>query len=396
MSPPPVTPPARATSRPEPGTVAGRIGLSTPDLGPAEEAHLVRAFRSGWPGPSGPEIDAFEAELAIRAGTAHAAAVSSGTAALHLSLLALGIGPGDVVLVPTFTFAATANAVSYTGARPVFVDSDPATGNIDVDLVAEMLASPAMTDARVAAVMSVDINGTCADYDRLTPICDAAGVPLVEDAAQALGSTHRGRPAGSFGRLGTFSFSWNKIITTSSGGMVVSDEEALITRCRHLASQAREAVRHYEHRDVGYNYRLTNLAGALGRAQLGRLDSLVERRRALRERYAKLFASVDGTRILGDGDSGANCWLTSVVVDPDVAGWDATQLAAHLHERGIETRPMWKPMHRQPVYAHCRAVVTGVADRLFSTSVSLPSGSALTDDQIDRVMDAIDEFVSQR
>ncbi|WP_432958016.1 DegT/DnrJ/EryC1/StrS family aminotransferase [Micromonospora haikouensis] len=376
--------------------MTGRIGLSTPDLGATEEEFLIRAFRSGWPGPSGPETDRFEVEVAARVGVGHAAAVSSGTAALHLSLLAQGIGAGDLVVVPTLTFAATANAVVYTGARPVFVDADPATGNLDVDLVAELLLAPPRPGSRIAAVLAVDINGACADYDRLLPVCRAAGVPLVEDAAQALGSTYRGRAAGSFGRIGTFSFSWNKIITTSSGGMVVSDDAALIARCRHLATQAREPVPHYEHRDVGYNYRLTNLQGALGRAQLRRLDGLVERRRTLRERYAKLFATVPGTRILGDGESGSNCWLTSLVVDPEVAGWNAEELGAHLRERDIETRPMWKPMHRQPVFAHCPARVTGAADRLFATSVSLPSGSALGEEQISRVLDVVDEFLQRR
>ncbi|MEU8022935.1 aminotransferase class I/II-fold pyridoxal phosphate-dependent enzyme [Micromonospora haikouensis] len=371
------------------------IGLSTPDLTAVEEDALIRALRSGWPGPSGPEVDRFEAEVADRVGVSHAAAVSSGTAALHLSLLALGVGPGDLVIVPSLTFAATANAVVYTGARPVFVDSDPATGNLDVALLAGLLASPARA-ARIAAVMAVDINGTCADYDRLRPICETAGIPVIEDAAQALGATYRGRPAGSFGRIGTFSFSWNKIITTASGGMVISDDEALIARCRHLATQAREPVPHYEHRDVGYNYRLTNLSGALGRAQLGRLEGLIERRRMLRERYAKLFAAVPGTRILGDGDPGANCWLTSLVVEPEVAGWTADQLGAYLRSQHIETRPMWKPMHRQPVFARCSAVVTGVADRLFATSISLPSGSALSEEQIARIMEVVGEFLQHR
>jgi dTDP-4-amino-4,6-dideoxygalactose transaminase len=373
-----------------------RIRLSHPDLGPLEESFLMRALRSGWPGPDGPEIAAFEREVASRSATGHAVAVSSGTAALHLALLALGIGPGDVVVVPTLTFAATANAAVYTGARPVFVDCDPQTGNVDVELVADLLDRLRRAGEQVGAVMSVDINGTCANYSALLPVCAAAGVPLVEDAAQAIGATHHGRPAGSFGRLGVFSFSWNKIMTTASGGMLVSDDAALIARCRHLSTQAREPVPHYEHRDVGYNYRLNNLLAALGRAQLRRLDGMIERRRAIRERYAKFFAAVPGTRILGDGDEGANCWLTTLVVDPDLAGWHATQLGAHLAECDIETRPMWKPMHRQPVFAHLPAAVSGAADRLFATSITLPSGSALTDRQVERVIDTIARFLERR
>ncbi|MFG1845111.1 DegT/DnrJ/EryC1/StrS family aminotransferase [Micromonospora carbonacea] len=376
--------------------MTGRIALFQPDVGPLEESFLLRAFRSGWPGPAGPETEAFEAEIAGRAGVRHAVGVSSGTAALHLALLACGAGPGTVVVVPTLTFAATANAAVYTGARPVFVDSDPATGNVDPDLLADLLDRLAAAGVRVAAVMSVDLNGTCADYSRLRPVCRAAGVPLVEDAAQALGSTHDGEPAGSFGSLGTFSFSWNKVITTSAGGMVVTDDAALAARCRHLSTQAREPVTHYEHRDVGYNYRLSNLLAAVGRAQLRRLDEMIERRRRLRERYAKLFAAVPGTRIVGDGDPGANCWLTSVVVDPEVAGWGAGHLGRHLARRGVETRPMWKPMHRQPVFAGHDAVVTGVADRLFARSVSLPSGSSLTDADAERLFAALEEFLEER
>ncbi|MEO3776367.1 aminotransferase class I/II-fold pyridoxal phosphate-dependent enzyme [Micromonospora sp. B11E3] len=376
--------------------MSGTIFLSPPDLSPLEEAYVLRAVRSGRFDPDGPEIRHFEQEVARRVGTAHALGVSSGTAALHLALLAVGAGPGTVVVVPTLTFAATANAVVYTGAQPVFVDCEPASGNVDVDLLPALLDRLRAEGERVAAVMTVDINGSCADYERLLPVCAAAGVPVVEDSAQALGATRRGRAAGSFGRVGVFSFSHNKIMTTSCGGMVVSDDAGLVARCRHLSTQAREPVPHYEHRDVGHNYRLSNVLAALGRAQLRRLDQMIERRRAIRERYAKLFAAVPGTRILGDGDSDSNCWLTSLVVDPDAAGWDAAELGRHLAARDIETRPMWKPMHRQPVYAGRPAALTGAADRLFATSVSLPSGSGLTNADADRLFAAVEEFLEGR
>ncbi|WP_229398012.1 DegT/DnrJ/EryC1/StrS family aminotransferase [Micromonospora okii] len=391
---PPVPSPAAAPC--DAGEAGRRIGLSDPDLGPLEESFLLRAFRSGWPGPAGPETDRLEAEIAARVGVGHAVAVSSGTAALHLALLALGAGPGDVVVVPTLTFAATANAVVYTGARPVFVDCDPATGMIEPALLAGLLRRLGRAGVRPAAVLCVDINGACADYPALLAVCEAAGVPLVEDAAQALGSTSGGRAAGAFGRCATFSFAWNKIMTTSAGGMVVSDDAALVARCRHLSTQAREPVRHYEHRDVGYNYRLSNLLAALGRAQLVRLDGMVERRRALRARWEALVATVPGARVLGGGDTGANCWLTSLVVEPDVAGWDAAQLGRYLAGRGIETRPMWNPMHRQPVFAGHEAVVSGAADRLFATSLCVPSGSVLTDGDVDRVLAAVRQFVDGR
>ncbi|MGC4875739.1 DegT/DnrJ/EryC1/StrS family aminotransferase [Micromonospora sp. DT43] len=375
--------------------VTDPVFLSPPDVGELEESYLLRAFRAGRFDPEGPELGAFEREIAARVGVGHALGLSSGTAALHLALLTVGAGPGSVVVVPTLTFAATANAVTYTGAEPVFVDCDAATGNLDVDLLSDLLGRLAEAGRRVAAVLSVDINGRCADYDRLLPLCASTGVPVVEDAAQALGSTYRGRHAGTLGRVGIYSFSHNKVMTTSAGGMLVSDDPALVARARHLATQAREPVPHYEHRDVGYNYRLSTLLAALGRAQLSRLDAMVARRRALRDRYAQLFATVPGTRILGAGDPGSNCWLTSVVVEPERAGWQAGHLAEHLVARGVESRPMWKPMHRQPVYADQPAALTGAADRLFASSLSLPSGSALTDDQVDRVFATISEFLQE-
>jgi dTDP-4-amino-4,6-dideoxygalactose transaminase len=372
------------------------IHLSAPDVGPLEESYLIAALRSGWVAPVGPDLDAFEREVALRIGTPGAVAVSSGTAALHLALLGVGVGPGDAVVVPTLTFVATANAVRYTGARPVFVDCDPQTGNIDVALVAEVLARLGARGQRVGAVVPVDLFGSCADYTALLPVCAAAEVPVVEDAAEALGATHGGRAAGSFGRVGVLSFNGNKIMTTSGGGMLVSDDLALLARARHLSTQAREPARHYEHRETGYNYRLSNLLAALGRAQLVRLDGMIARRRQLRDRYAKLFAPVPGVTLLGAEDGDSNCWLTAVTVDPERSGWRAEDLADHLAERGIETRPVWKPMHRQPAYAGAESLLTGTADRLFTDGLTLPSGSALTEQQITRVLGTIDDFLTGR
>ncbi|GIH21003.1 aminotransferase class I/II-fold pyridoxal phosphate-dependent enzyme [Rugosimonospora africana] len=373
-----------------------RVYLSAPDVGPVEEAYVVEALRSGWVAPLGPQVDAFEREIATRAGTAHAVALSSGTAALHLALQTLGARPGTVVVVPTLTFVATANAVMYTGAEPVFVDCDPATGNVDVGLLAQLLRHLRVSRKRVAAVVPVDMFGSCVDYGELLPVCAAASVPVLEDAAEALGATYRGRPAGSFGRAGVLSFNGNKILTTSGGGMLVTDDALLAERARYLSTQARQPLPHYEHTEVGYNYRLSNLLAALGRAQLVRLDGMLTRRRALRERYAKLFAAVPGVRLLGDGDPGANCWLTTIVVDPDAAGWCAQDLAGHLAALDIESRPIWKPMHLQPVFAGTHAVLTGAAQRLFETGLALPSGSSLGDAQIGRVFGAIGQFLDER
>ncbi|MFV2100781.1 aminotransferase class I/II-fold pyridoxal phosphate-dependent enzyme [Micromonospora sp. LOL_024] len=373
-----------------------KIHLSAPDVGPLEESYLIAALRSGWVAPAGPDLDAFESEVATKVGTRGAVAVSSGTAALHLALLGLGIGPGAVVLVPTLTFVATANAVCYTGARPIFVDCDPRTGNIDVALLAELLQRIRSRGERIGAVIPVDMFGSCADYSTLLPICAAADVPVVEDAAEALGATHLGRPAGSFGRIGALSFNGNKIMTTSGGGMLVGDDVALLERARHLSTQAREPVPHYEHRETGYNYRLSNLLAALGRAQLIRLGSMIHRRRRLRDQYAKLFAPVPGVQLIGAEDTGSNCWLTSIRVDRQRSGWAAADLAAHLAARHIETRPVWKPMHLQPAYADAENRLTGAAERLFAEGLTLPSGSVLNERQVTTVFSAIDEFLTTR
>ena len=372
--------------------MTGRILLSAPDVGPLEESYVVEALRSGWVAPAGPAVDAFEREVALRAGAEHAVAVSSAAAGLHLALIAAGVGPGQVVVVPTLTFAATANAVAYTGAEPVFVDCDPQTGNIDVGLLADLLATLRAEGRRIGAVVPVDLFGECADYSALIPLCDSHGVPLIEDAAESLGSAHRGRPAGSFGLAAVLSFNGNKIMTTSGGGMLLTGDAAVAARCRHLSTQAREPVPHYEHREIGYNYRLSNLLAALGRAQLRRLDEMIARRRALRDAYAKVFAGVDGLTLLG-ADEAANCWLTSIVFDPARAGWAAGDLAAHLAGHDIETRPVFKPMHLQPVFAGARAALTGTAERLFAHGLTLPSGSALGEADKARVLDAVTDFL---
>ncbi|GAB1694351.1 DegT/DnrJ/EryC1/StrS family aminotransferase [Krasilnikovia sp. M28-CT-15] len=373
-----------------------QILLSPPDIGTLEETYLVEALRSGWVAPAGPAVTTFEHEIAERCGVGHAVATSSGTAALHLALLALGVGRGDLVAVPTLTFAATANAVAYTGAEPVFVDVDPHTGNLDPALLAGLCTELDGGKARLAAVIPVDLYGRCADYDTLLPLCDRYGVPLVEDAAEALGATFGGRPAGSFGRAAVLSFNGNKIMTTSGGGMLLSDDAALAEKCRYLSTQARQPVAHYEHVDVGYNYRLSNLLAALGRAQLHRLDGMIARRRALRDAYAKLFAATDGVRLLGADDPAANCWLTSIVVDPYRSGWAAADLAGHLAGAGIETRPVFKPMHLQPVFAQARSVVNGSAQRLFEHGLSLPSGSALGEPETRKICDSIMGFLDSR
>ncbi|MEU4161960.1 aminotransferase class I/II-fold pyridoxal phosphate-dependent enzyme [Actinoplanes sp. NPDC026670] len=368
--------------------------LSAPDIGELEQEYVLAALRSGWVAPAGPDLDHFEREIARRAGVPHAVALNSGTAALHLALEGVGAGPGDVVVVPTLTFAATANAVLYTGATPVFADCDPATGNLDPGLLADLLAELDAEGARIRAVTTVDLYGTCADYSRILPVCERYGVPVVEDAAESLGAAHAGRPAGSFGRVGAFSFNGNKIMTTSGGGMLVTADTGLADRARYLAGQARLPAEHYEHAEIGYNYRLSNVLAALGRAQLARLDAMMLRRRAIRDRYAGLFA--DGVHLLGAGDPAGNCWLTAIVVDPERTGWRARELAAHLRAGNVETRPVFKPMHRQPLFAAARSLLNGAADHLFTNGLVLPSGSALDESEIHRVLDGITGFLDGR
>ncbi|WP_426517619.1 DegT/DnrJ/EryC1/StrS family aminotransferase [Diaminobutyricibacter sp. McL0618] len=371
-----------------------RILMSSPDVGELEETYLVKAFRSGWIAPLGPDVDAFELEVADRVGVAHAAALSSGTAALHLGLLCLGVKPGDVVVTSTMTFAATANAIAYTGARPYFVDSELDTGNMDPALLERALGELRAAGETVAAVVPVDLLGKSADYTRILPIADAFGVPVLADAAEALGASHAGKQAGAFGAASAISFNGNKIMTTSGGGMLLTDDADLAARVRYLATQARQPAVHYEHTEIGYNYRLSNLLAAVGRAQLVRLDGMMARRRAIRDRYRALFASVDGVEIFGGADDREdNCWLTSVVVDRAVTGWTAADLSAALAAGNIESRPLWKPMHLQPVFAGAKSALNGNAQRLFETGVTLPSGSALSDEQLCLVSSALEQYL---
>jgi dTDP-4-amino-4,6-dideoxygalactose transaminase len=368
----------------------GRIHLSPPDVGDAERKLLLEAFDSGWVAPVGPDLDAFEAQVADLTGVRHAVALSSGTAALHLALIAAGVRRGDTVLVPSFTFAATANAVMYTGARPVFLDSTAETWNVDPELVAEELRARAARGQLPRAVIAVDMYGQCADYDPLLAACDRYGVALVEDAAEALGASYRGRPAGSFGLAGVLSFNGNKIVTTSGGGMLLTDDGRVATQVRHLATQAREPVPHYEHRAVGYNYRLSNLLAALGRGQVQRLDEMVTARHAVNRYYREALGDLPGLSFAPVAGYGTpNWWLTCVLVDPATFGAGRDQIIAALAAADIEARPTWKPMHRQPVFQDCVMRGGAVCEDLFRRGLCLPSGSALTGHDLARVVSAV-------
>ena len=376
------SPPLRQTV-----TAVARIFLSAPDMGADERALLLDALDSNWIAPLGPHVDAFEREVADSVGVGYAVALSSGTAALHLALMLAGVGPGSEVLMPTLTFVATANAAMYTGARPVFVDSEAATWNIDPDLVADELASPGSS---TAAVVAVDLYGQCCDYDRLRAACDEHTVPLIEDAAEALGATYGSRPAGSLGDIGVLSFNGNKIITTSGGGMLVTDSEDIALQARHLATQAREPATHYEHAVVGFNYRMSNLLAAVGRGQLRHLEEKVARRREIYRRYREALEDVDGVTFMPEAAFGRSTrWLTVAMIDSVRFGKDRQELIAHLAAADIEARPAWKPMHRQPLFSRARAIRGSVAEAIFVQGICLPSGSGLTDSDIDRVIETI-------
>ena len=371
-----------------------RIYLSPPDVGDEERELLLEAFDSNWIAPVGPHVDAFERELAERIEVPGALALTSGTAALHLALLLLDVGPGDEVLVPTQTFVATANVVTYVGARPVLVDSDPATWTIDPALVADELETRSRHGRLPAAVMTVDLYGQCADYDRLLAACAEFDVPLIEDAAEALGARYRGRAAGSFGAAAVFSFNGNKIITTSGGGMLVSHDDALISRARYLSTQAREPVVHYEHVAIGFNYGLSNLLAAVCRGQLRGLDERIERRRNINKRYRAALAELPGIEFMPLAPYGEpNYWLTCVLVDPNRFGATHEDIRVALEALDIESRPTWKPLHLQPVYADAPTVGGAVAASIYERGLCLPSGSRLAASDLDRIVDTIKALV---
>ena len=367
-----------------------KIYLSPPDVGDLERKLLIEAFDSNWVAPVGPDLNAFEAQVADLVGVRHAVALASGTAALHLALIAAGVRRGDTVLVPSFTFVASANAVMYLGARPVFLDSTPETWNVDPALVAEELRNRAIRGQLPRAVIAVDMYGQCADYDLLLTACDRYGVALIEDAAEALGASYRGRAAGSFGLAGVLSFNGNKIITTGGGGMLVTDDGQVATQTRHLATQAREPLPHYEHRSVGYNYRLSNLLAAVGRGQLQRLDDLIAARRETNRYYRAALGDLPGLEFMPIADYGSpNWWLTCVLVDADTFGAGRDEILAALSRRNIEARPAWKPMHLQPLFSDCVMRGGAVSADVFRRGVCLPSGSALTDDDRRRVVETV-------
>ncbi|MGE0444252.1 MAG: DegT/DnrJ/EryC1/StrS family aminotransferase [Vicinamibacterales bacterium] len=358
------------------------ILLSPPHLG-SEEADLVQqAIASNWVAPAGPFIDEFEREFAAYVGARHAVAVSSGTAALHLALHALGIGPGDEVAVSTLTFVGSVGPIVHRGAAPVFIDSAADSWNMDPALLERAL------DERpgIRAVVTVHLYGQSADLDPIRTLCERRGIPLIEDAAEAAGTRYRDRHVGNDGVIGYFSFNGNKIITASNGGMIVTPDEALAARVRKLATQAREPAPHYEHTELGYNYRLSNILAALGLAQLRKLDLRVAQRRRNFLFYSQQLGNLPGLEFMPEPAWGVSTrWLTVLTIDPERAGTNRESVRELLAGQGIEARPVWKPMHLQPALCHHSAYLSGVSDRLFRDGLCLPSGSSLSEEDLARV-----------
>jgi dTDP-4-amino-4,6-dideoxygalactose transaminase len=359
-------------------------------MGEDELRLLQEAFESNWIAPLGPYVNEFEASVSRALDGIHAVALSSGTAALHLSLIMAGITAGDDVLVPTLTFSATANAVAYVGARPVFVDCDTESWQLDPSLVAEELTDRARAGRLPAAVITVDLYGQCADYDQLIDLCRQHDVPLIEDAAEALGATYRERPAGTFGEFGVLSFNGNKVITTSGGGMLLTHSAEAAEHARFLATQARDPAPHYEHSVIGFNYRMSNLLAAVGVGQMRVLDERVARRRDNNRFYRERLSGVPGIGFMPDAGYGEpSWWLTCLTIDEDVSGTNPTAVREELARHQIEARPLWKPLHLQPVFQGERVLGGKVSERLFRTGLCLPSGSSLTDNDRAEVADLV-------
>ncbi|MDR0534837.1 MAG: aminotransferase class I/II-fold pyridoxal phosphate-dependent enzyme [Puniceicoccales bacterium] len=374
-----------------------RIYLSPPHLSGEEQGFVREAFDTNWVAPLGPNVESFEREVCESTGAKAAVALSSGTAAIHLALRLLGVGPGDIVVCQSLTFAASANPILYQGAVPFFVDSEEASWNLCPNLLDEALSRLAAKGTPAKAVISVDILGQCADYDNLRTVCARHNVPLVQDAAEAMGSTHRGVAAGRQGAFGIYSFNGNKIITTSGGGMLLGDDPESIARARFLATQARDPAPHYQHTTFGYNYRLSNVLAGIGRGQLRVLGARVAARRANERLYRELLAGIPGVEFMPEAPWGiSNRWLTHIQIDATKTPRNATSEDARLalEARNIESRPLWKPLHAQPVFAAAPTLLNGVADRLFERGLSLPSGSALTPPEIARVAAVIRETLA--
>jgi pyridoxal phosphate-dependent aminotransferase EpsN len=367
-----------------------RIYLSPPHIGDEERRFVNEAFDTNWVAPVGPHLPAFEEEMCAASGIGSAVCLSSGTAALHLALRLLGVQRGDEVFCSSFTFVGTANPILYEGGKPVFFDAEARSWNMDPQLLAEGLSDRSRKGSLPKAIIVAEIYGQCAQWDKISEVASTYGVPIIEDAAEAVGATYRGRWAGGFGAMGVYSFNGNKIITTSGGGMLVSHNQALVDRARKLATQAREPFPHYEHDELGFNYRMSNVLAGIGRGQLHTLAQRIERRRQIFDFYRRNLGDLPGIGFMPELSEGrSNRWLSCITVDPDKAGADRDSVLASLDQDNIEGRPLWKPMHLQPLYEGTPVFGGSISEGLFKHGLCLPSGSAMSEGDLWRVVGAV-------
>ncbi|TBH71745.1 DegT/DnrJ/EryC1/StrS family aminotransferase [Aquirufa antheringensis] len=378
-----------------------KIWLSSPHIGSNELLYVNEAFATNWIAPLGPHVNTFEQGLQLQTNTSHAAALSSGTSAIHLALILLGVKAGDIVFCQSMTFSASANPIAYQGAIPVFIDSERDTWNMDPALLKISLEEAKQNEKLPKAIVPVHLYGMPAKMKEILSIANEYGVPVIEDAAEALGSNIDNKPCGSFGEFGVLSFNGNKIITTSGGGALLSKNAEMIEKARFLATQARDSAPHYQHSHIGYNYRMSNVLAGIGRGQLEVLSDRVKARRNNFERYKKYFSKhnyAGFTIKFQEAPSGyySNRWLTCILVDPAFNnGLTREVIRLSLEEENIESRPLWKPMHQQPIFANSKAYLNGVSDRLFEDGLCLPSGSNLTDEEFDRIFESLDNLFAK-
>ena len=365
-----------------------RIWLSSPHMGENEKKYVEEAFNTNWVAPLGPNVDFFEKQLSEYVGVNAAVSLNSGTAALHLALSLLGVNQGDVVLCQSFTFAASAFPIIYCGAEPVFVDSEVDTWNIDPQLLEQAIEDQLQKGKKIASIVVVHLYGMPAKMNELLAISEKYGIPIIEDAAEALGSKYNNNACGSFGKAGILSFNGNKIITTSGGGALLSNDENLIAKTRHISAQAKDPAPYYLHTQIGYNYRLSNICAGIGRGQMEVLPERIEKRRKIFEQYKAGLAGIEGVSFLDEPNGFfSNRWLTTIVFDENYFKLGTIEtLRQYLETLNIETRPLWKPLHQQPVFSDCQMYNNGVSDRLFATGLCLPSGSNLSESIIENVI----------
>ncbi|PGS06384.1 MULTISPECIES: aminotransferase class I/II-fold pyridoxal phosphate-dependent enzyme [Bacillus] len=378
-----------------------RIFLSPPHMSGNEQKYVNQAFEQNWIAPLGPNVDAFEHQIAEYIGVKSAAAVSAGTAAIHLALQLLGVNRDDTVFCSSLTFAASANPIAYQGAEPIFIDSEPDTWNMSPVALEKAFEDAKASGKLPKAVIVVHLFGQSAKMDEIMDVCDKYGVLVVEDSAESLGTTYKGKQTGSFGKFGIFSFNGNKIITTSGGGMLVSNDEVAIQKARFLSTQARDPAVHYEHSHIGYNYRMSNIVAGVGRAQLEVLNNRVQARRDIFTRYKTALGELPGITFMSEfEDAVPNRWLSTLLIDEKVTGVTYLDVIEALAAQNIEARPVWKPLHRQPVFAGSKYYTHGdtdsISDKLFSQGLCLPSGSSMTVEDQERVIATVKEVLAKQ